>query len=110
MLQENFGMRGNRGSAQRALRARCVRHAAQVPCIQFTDVVKCGEASRSWQKMKTKLVVISLAELREEKRAAILDLVRRHGARNLRVYGSVARGEATRDSDLDLLVSRTCSA
>ena len=28
----------------------------------------------------------------------------RRGARNLRVFGSVARGEANEDSDLDLLV------
>lgn len=28
----------------------------------------------------------------------------RHGVRNIRVFGSVARGAATADSDLDLLV------
>jgi predicted nucleotidyltransferase len=39
-----------------------------------------------------------------EKRAEILRLARRHGARNVRVFGSVARGEAGPDSDLDLLV------
>jgi len=51
-----------------------------------------------------KLFVISLHELREEKRQAILDVAYRHGARNIRVYGSVARGQATPNSDLDLLV------
>ncbi len=39
-----------------------------------------------------------------EKRAEILRLARLHGARNVRVFGSVARGEAGPDSDLDLLV------
>ena len=29
----------------------------------------------------------------------------RHGAENVRVFGSVARGEATEDSDIDFLVS-----
>src|SRR5271169_2362376 len=48
--------------------------------------------------------MISLDDLRRGKRAAILDLARRHGARGIRVYGSVARGEATETSDLDLLV------
>jgi predicted nucleotidyltransferase len=48
--------------------------------------------------------MVSLDDLRHEKRAAILDLARRHGARTIRVYGSVARGEATERSDLDLLV------
>jgi predicted nucleotidyltransferase len=48
--------------------------------------------------------MVSLDDLRHEKRAAIFDLARRHGARAIRVYGSVARGEATERSDLDLLV------
>ena len=38
------------------------------------------------------------------KRGRLLDLAARHGARNLRVFGSVARGEADAASDLDLLV------
>ncbi len=48
--------------------------------------------------------MISLRMLREEKRDAILDIARRHGAANVRVFGSVARGEATPESDVDLLV------
>lgn len=46
----------------------------------------------------------SLAELRGARRKEILDVAERHGARNLRVFGSVARGEQTAQSDLDLLV------
>lgn len=34
----------------------------------------------------------------------MLKLATEHGARNLRVFGSVARGEANENSDLDLLV------
>jgi predicted nucleotidyltransferase len=37
-------------------------------------------------------------------RQAILRIAASHGARNLRVFGSVARGEARPGSDLDLLV------
>ena len=48
--------------------------------------------------------MLSLEKLREEKRADILRLADVHGAKNLRVFGSVARGEATNTSDLDLLV------
>ncbi len=39
-----------------------------------------------------------------ELRSAILELAAKHGARNVRVFGSVARGDATSDSDVDLLV------
>ncbi len=42
--------------------------------------------------------------LLRRKRAAILRLARKHGARSVRVFGSVARGDATPDSDIDLLV------
>ena len=38
------------------------------------------------------------------KREQILDIAERHGARNVRVFGSVARCEDTGRSDLDLLV------
>lgn len=39
-----------------------------------------------------------------ENRDAVLRLVAKHGASNVRVFGSVARGEATPTSDVDLLV------
>jgi predicted nucleotidyltransferase len=39
-----------------------------------------------------------------EKRDEILRLARKHGARNVRVFGSTVRHEDTPDSDIDLLV------
>lgn len=43
-------------------------------------------------------------ELIRSKREAILRAVTRHGASNVRIFGSVARGEARPDSDVDFLV------
>ena len=40
----------------------------------------------------------------EERRNEIRKIASRHGARDIRVFGSRARGEATESSDLDLLV------
>lgn len=38
-------------------------------------------------------------------RSEILDAAKRHGARNVRIFGSLAQGEGTEASDLDLLVT-----
>ena len=47
---------------------------------------------------------MNLDELLGSKREEILRLASRHGASNVRVFGSVARGEADERSDVDLLV------
>ncbi len=43
-------------------------------------------------------------EILKSKRNEILSLAARYGVKNLRVFGSVARGEAGPDSDVDFLV------
>jgi predicted nucleotidyltransferase len=40
----------------------------------------------------------------EENRENILAIAAKHGAFNVRVFGSVTRGEDTPDSDIDLLI------
>jgi hypothetical protein len=43
-------------------------------------------------------------DLLRERREEILRIAAKHGARNVRVFGSAARGEAGDESDIDLLV------
>jgi uncharacterized protein len=47
---------------------------------------------------------MGIAHLLSAKRPEILRAAKSHGAGNVRVFGSVARGEASLDSDIDLLV------
>ena len=47
---------------------------------------------------------MTIERLLAEKREEILQLAAFRGAHNVRVFGSVARGEAREDSDIDLLV------
>jgi len=49
------------------------------------------------------VAMVTLETLRERRRD-ILAIASRHGASNIRVFGSVARGEARPDSDVDFLV------
>jgi len=49
---------------------------------------------------KTKI----MEDLLRKKREEILRIAEKHGARNVRIFGSVACGEATETSDIDLLV------
>jgi len=43
-------------------------------------------------------------ELIEQRREAILAIAERHGVTNVRIFGSMARGTADEESDVDLLV------
>jgi hypothetical protein len=52
----------------------------------------------------TTIAVPTLQSLRAQ-REEILQLADRYGAYNLRVFGSIAREQATAESDIDLLVS-----
>jgi len=47
---------------------------------------------------------MGVEELLKEKREEILRIAGRHGMHNVRVFGSVARGESGPESDVDFLV------
>ena len=48
--------------------------------------------------------IMKLREQLQEKREEILAIAAKHGAFNVRIFGSVARGEETETSDIDFLV------
>jgi predicted nucleotidyltransferase len=58
-----------------------------------------------WLELSHNGDMLTLGTLRTGLRGEILRLAEQHGARDLRVFGSVARGEANDNSDLDLLVA-----
>ena len=47
---------------------------------------------------------MGIDELLKEKREEILRIAAQHGAYNIRIFGSVARGEASAESDIDFLI------
>jgi uncharacterized protein len=49
-------------------------------------------------------IPMGVEALLKEKSKEILEIAARRGARNIRVFGSVARGEADDSGDIDLLV------
>lgn len=52
---------------------------------------------------------LGIEELIKDKREAIIQLATQYGASNVRVFGSVARGEANESSDIDLLIDQDWS-
>jgi predicted nucleotidyltransferase len=47
---------------------------------------------------------MKLKDVLKEKRAEILAIAAKHGAKDVRIFGSVARGEDNAESDIDFLV------
>lgn len=55
---------------------------------------------------QTARTFLGIDDIIGDKRDQILRVAAEHGAENVRVFGSVARGEATAESDIDLLVDQ----
>src|SRR5688500_3484228 len=70
------------------------RHVGGIPTRNAMSAV----ALEGYNSLESRTMTI------ERNREEILRIAARHGARNVRVFGSVARGEDRFDSDVDLLV------
>lgn len=88
------------GMSQRALAARS---GVSQPNIAAYESGRRTPSTITEVRLRRALRVPTLARIRRE-RDAILAAAERGMVENVRVFGSVARGEADEDSDLDLLV------
>jgi uncharacterized protein len=68
--------------------------------VCLTCVLFLGKPNSIREKQTMSVTLKEIRKRREE----ILKIAQYHGAKNVRVFGSVARGETRPDSDLDLLV------
>jgi predicted nucleotidyltransferase/DNA-binding XRE family transcriptional regulator len=91
------------GTSQSAI-ARYERGTAE-PSLRTLQrlVACCGERLELTAVPAAGRAAISDSAVRHHRRE-LLEVARRHGARNLRVFASTARGEASPDSDIDLLI------
>jgi predicted nucleotidyltransferase/DNA-binding XRE family transcriptional regulator len=78
---------------------------AAVPSVATLErlLATCGERLILSAQAADGLSQLNRSALRR-RRGELLAIARRHGARNVRVFGSTARGDARSDSDVDLLV------
>lgn len=68
--------------------------------VHFDAIIVLDVLSLKVTRMKNE-------DLLREKRNEILQIVARHGARNVRIFGSTSTGESQEESDIDLLVDTT---
>ena len=74
-----------------------VQYRANTDCPVFSELESIIRKTSKPKRSRTN-------KLLEQHRDAILSLAQKNGIRNVRVFGSMARGEATQDSDVDFLV------
>ena len=99
--QQGFQAAAGPGLAQQspaARRASCRRRTLgmYVAALWLLD--------RSFDLFERQQYPMRIEDLRNKDREEILKIAAKHGARNIRIFGSVARGEADSKSDLDILV------
>jgi uncharacterized protein len=63
-----------------------------------------SEIGMSQDRTSARGQAVTLEQCLQEKREEIKRIAARHGAYNIRIFGSVARGDAGPESDIDLLI------
>lgn len=116
------GQLGERVAAARRSRGWTQADLARRTGLERTALAKIESGTRAMSAVELTLVARALgtsmehlaseskaprnAEIRmlRQRRAAIQRIAHRHGATSVRIFGSVARGEASEDSDIDFLI------
>lgn len=70
----------------------------------LAEVVKPSDRSSTTTSSNKKRTTAQLERLLKDKREDILSIAKQYGISNVRVFGSIVRGEADTESDIDLLV------
>lgn len=96
-------LRRRRQDAGLSQRQLAVSSGVPQPNIAAYESGRRAPEPRTLERLDAALRVPSLARTRAH-RAAILDAAERRGLSDVRVFGSVARGDADATSDVDLLV------
>lgn len=98
------GMQGRTGRCYRCIYSWRIRRPARPRVCP-----RCK--SRLYDTPRTRAIVkgtgLGIEEILGPHREEILRIARKYGAKNVRVFGSIRRNEATQDSDVDLLVDWT---
>ena len=74
------------------------------PCAAAKSLWSRPSGLDALQSVRYDVGEMTLDELVRSKRVEILRISAEHGARNVRIFGSVARGESDSESDVDVLV------
>lgn len=81
-----------------------MRMDVKAPATQLALQLESRPNWKTQLRRIERLLAMEIEQLLKEKREEILKIALRHGAKNIRLFGSVARDEAGESSDIDILV------